>query len=74
MKNVELIDIDSKNDHSLFLHFVNAVYYSGLICICHFVVIFGVRYNDPLCRIKEWFMWHGIVEDVNTLVSVLEHT
>ena len=27
-----------------------------------------------LYRIKERFMWHGMVEDVNTLVSVLEHT
>ena len=30
--------------------------------------------TKTLYRIKERFMWHGMVEDVNTLVSVLEHT
>ena len=29
--------MDHKNDHSLFLCFVNMVYYSGLICVCHFL-------------------------------------
>ena len=48
IKNVEIIGTNDKNDTSLFLRFVNALYYLGLIYVCHFVDIFGVHYYDPV--------------------------
>ena len=37
-----------KNDQTLFIGLINAVCSSVLICVGHFVAIFGVRYNDPV--------------------------
>ena len=44
-----------KNDQTLILRLVNAVCFSGLIFVRHFVAIFGVRYNHPVCISRYFF-------------------
>ena len=50
LKKVEIIGIISIYQKMIYYYSytINAVCFSGLICVCHIIAIFGVRYNDPV--------------------------